>query len=217
MKRSLLVIAAIAAIAGCTTPPEHKVGAVSGGQFHTIPASYDPSVSGWPAAVGDIVQNAGSLQAWVRFGSNDTDWRTFPSAGVPGSSLAVGTWRTPVIDLTATGTTSFNMPVIAGNSFHAIGQMRLELLTCDAALTTGLTWSIDQNGGDLSPMTGMTLATGTINAFPAPATFGVSPLTINIVSMASYPLQIKITVGVAGSGLTSCTGRFIATGFYSTS
>src|SRR5579863_9676288 len=79
-----------------TPIPWHQptpVGAVSPGQFHVIPFGYNPSVSGWPGAVGDIVQNAGSTSAWVRNGTADTAWQTFPG----GSS---GTLVGPVVGST---------------------------------------------------------------------------------------------------------------------
>ena len=62
------------------------VGAVAPGQFHTIPFGYNPSVSGWPGAVGDIVQNAGSTSAWVRSGTADTAWVVFPQTSIDGGS-----------------------------------------------------------------------------------------------------------------------------------
>ena len=87
----VLVVAALAG--GCrkhgAPVPWHQpvpVGAVSPGQFHTIPFGYNPSVSGWPGAVGDIVQNAGSTSAWVRSGTADTAWVAFPQTSIDGGS-----------------------------------------------------------------------------------------------------------------------------------
>jgi hypothetical protein len=87
-----IVVATALAVVGCSggAPNHGKVAAVSPGQFRTIPAGYNPSVSGWPGAVGDIIQNAGSLSAWTRFGVNNTDWQAFPGSG-GGSSYTAGT------------------------------------------------------------------------------------------------------------------------------
>jgi hypothetical protein len=46
-----------------------------------ISASYDPSVSGLPGNVGEIIQVAGGATAWVKFDTGVTDWRAFPEGG----------------------------------------------------------------------------------------------------------------------------------------
>lgn len=102
MKRTLgfasaLLLSTMVLAGGCrkqpTPMPWHQpvpVGAVAPGQFHTIPFGYNPSVSGWPGAVGDIVQNAGSTSAWVRNGTADTAWIVFPQTSIDGGSSGGG-------------------------------------------------------------------------------------------------------------------------------
>jgi len=85
MKRALLVLAMVAAL-GCATTGSHPHGrvgatAIAPPIFQVIPAAMDPSVTGLPAAVGTIVQNSGSLSAWVKTGSDATAWQSFPTTG----------------------------------------------------------------------------------------------------------------------------------------
>lgn len=54
-----------------------------------IPASYDPSVSGLPGNVGDIVGVAGGAAAWVKFDSGITDWRAFPGEEATASTAGI--------------------------------------------------------------------------------------------------------------------------------
>lgn len=87
------------AVVGCFAKngkAPHRVGAVSAGIFHTIPFDYNPSVSGWPGAVGDIVQNAGSTSAWVRTGTADTAWQAFPGSGGGSGTIADGGVAAPL-------------------------------------------------------------------------------------------------------------------------
>jgi hypothetical protein len=88
-----LVISIAVLTGGCRKHPApipwhqpEPVGAVSPGQFHQIPFGYNPSVSGWPGAVGDIIQNAGSTSAWVRNGTADTAWIVFPQTSIDAGS-----------------------------------------------------------------------------------------------------------------------------------
>jgi hypothetical protein len=43
--------------------------------------SFDPSVQGLDAAVGDIAQRSGGGSAWVKSGPGLTDWTSFPTTG----------------------------------------------------------------------------------------------------------------------------------------
>ena len=92
MKRTLGLVGALflsaLSLASCRKQPApapwhqpRPVGAIAPGRFPQIPFGYDPSASGWPGAVGDIVQNAGSTSAWVRNGTADTAWQAFPGSG----------------------------------------------------------------------------------------------------------------------------------------
>jgi hypothetical protein len=218
MRRILLFLALLAS-AGCgdNGPPTHgKVGALAPGQFRTIPASYDPSVTGYPGAVGDIVQNAGSTSAWVRSGPNNTDWQSFPTpSNYPaGDALILSAYRTAVVDLTQPGTYAFDMPIVAGSRFAITGTGRLEMRTRDATLTTGLTFNIAQNGIGLVGTTAQALTTALLNTWSAPAMLNGNPVSMTMPDMSTFPLQFQITTGVAGSGLTTCTGRFVILGYY---
>lgn len=89
---------------------------------------------------------------------------------------------------------------------------RLETHTCDATLSTGLTFSLGQNG--VAFVTGQTFSTALFNTFPAPAMLNGNPVNMIMPDMSAFPLQFQITTGVAGTGLTSCTGRFVIFGYY---
>ena len=106
MKLLRYVVLALFAL-GCgkaSLAPSHgKVGAVSAGIFHTIPFGYDPSASGWPGAVGDIVQNAGGLTAWQRSGQANTAWVSVPTSGSGGGISPDGGVLYPLA-CTGTGT-----------------------------------------------------------------------------------------------------------------
>jgi hypothetical protein len=80
MKRTTfdLVVALAIVISGCNSQKtEHRVGgfAPSGRVI-----SFDPSVNGLDAAVGDVVQLSGGTAAWVKTGTGLTAWQTFPGA-----------------------------------------------------------------------------------------------------------------------------------------
>jgi hypothetical protein len=93
-------------------PPQHRVGAVLGNEFWTLPNGYDPSVSGQLAAVGDIYQSADGTKAWQRSGTNNTDWVTTPPVGGGGTSgLPDGGVTAPLSGL---GTAANPVTVAAG-------------------------------------------------------------------------------------------------------
>lgn len=217
MRRLLLFLALVAA-AGCgpAAPTEHRMGAAGPPPGRVIPAAYDPSVSGLSGAVGEIVYVNGGTAAWVRTGINNTDWQSFPTpSNYPaGDALILSAYRTAVVDLTQPGTYAFDMPIVAGSRFAITGTGRLEMRTRDATLTTGLTFNIAQNGIGLVGTTAQALTTALLNTWSAPAMLNGNPVSMTMPDMSTFPLQFQITTGVAGSGLTTCTGRFVILGYY---
>jgi hypothetical protein len=227
MKRISLLLAAFAVFAvACSGPTPTKLGIVTP-PSNTV--NYDPSTvdGGLAAAVGFRVFNPLGTQAWDKTGSAATDWTSVPTpaasptkSGLFPASQAlaiqggapVGFWITPTIDFTqATSITAFNTPLAAGKKFNMVAG-RLYILTRDAALTTGLTWQISQNGSAVSGS--VASATATIDAQAAPNNVSASPSSMQLPAMDSFPLQFQVTVGVAGSGLTTCTGFYVISGFY---
>lgn len=81
MKRINLFAALALIVAGCAA----QTGQVPAGSSHkrgqVISASYNPSVSGLPGNVGDIVTVAGGSTAWVKSGTGITAWTAFPGSG----------------------------------------------------------------------------------------------------------------------------------------
>ncbi len=75
--------ARVAAYMSCKPAPvvtKRKLGT------QTISASYDPSVSGLPGPVGEVVEVAGGATAWVKYGTGVTQWQAFPGSGSGGAS-----------------------------------------------------------------------------------------------------------------------------------
>jgi len=81
---SIVVVAALVA-AGCASTPQPPKGSKRFAASQTISANYDPSVSGLPGSVGDIVSVAGGATAWVKSGTGVTDWVAFPGSGGAGT------------------------------------------------------------------------------------------------------------------------------------
>jgi len=51
--------------------------------------TFDPSIQGLSAAVGDVVQHSGGDLAWVKTGTGATDWSPFPGTSSGGTSDGV--------------------------------------------------------------------------------------------------------------------------------
>lgn len=119
--------------------------------------------------------------------------------------------ETPVIDLTATGVTSFVMPLQASRKFVIIAA-RLYILTRDAALTTAPSLTFQQNGSAINAS--QATSTASINSFAAPANASLSSAFIQAPDMTSFPISVNITVGGAGTGLTTFTGKVVLIGYY---
>lgn len=124
-----------------------------------------------------------------------------------------GTWVTPTVDLTATSITAFTMPTAAGKKFYMV-QSRLVVLTRDASLTTGLTWNFAQNGSSVSNSVATSTSSLNTASAGAPQSLSAAPTNVQIIAMDTNVMQAQITVGVAGSGLTTCTGFWALVGYY---
>jgi predicted aspartyl protease len=121
-------------------------------------------------------------------------------------------FRTPTIDLTATGFAAFDMPLVAGKYFIPT-RATCVIVTRDAALTTGITFALAQNGSDISAT--VTISTANANARSAPVVLNpLLPAIVDAKVMTTFPLQWHITVGGAGAGLTSLTGYFLIDGSF---
>lgn len=132
------------------------VGAVAPGQFHTIPFGYNPSVSGWPGAVGDIVQNAGSTSAWVRNGTADTAWVVFPQAGGGGGTVKSAVLPLQITDAGAVqvvdgGIQSSSAVAITGGTMSGvtITNSSLDLLSLPSMAAS--TFLCNTTGGTTTP------------------------------------------------------------------
>jgi hypothetical protein len=135
-------------------------------------------------------------------------------ASVQGNGILLGVFRTPLSDLTTPALIAVDMPLISGKRFYSTATWRCEIATRDATLTTQLIYSLAQGGVDTA-LTGSPIITGNANAFAAPLNVSAAiGLLIPSFDMTTNPLQIRITQGFAGSGLTTCTGRIALIGYY---
>lgn len=123
-----LIIAAVAAGACKPTPP--PPGSTRKMASQVISASYDPSVSGLPGPVGEVVEVAGGATAWVKYGTGVTQWQAFPGSG-SGGGIADGGVSAP---LSGAGSVA-NPLAIAAATTSAAGS----LSAADKVLLNGLT------------------------------------------------------------------------------
>lgn len=135
---------------------------------------------------------------------------TFNVPFSPSSSLPMT--YAAAVDFRTVGFYNLSMPLVAGKRFVPVGNARVEIVTRDAALTTGLTAAVAQNGVDISGS--ISVPTATANGTAAPMSVNSSITNIADVDLTTNPLQFHVSVGVAGSGLTTCTGFFYITGIY---
>jgi hypothetical protein len=124
MKSIGLLLALALTACSSSDVPAHRVGAVSGNEFWTFPATgYNPVDGGGQlAAVGDIYQDPAGTAAWVRYGTSNTQWQPFPSVAATSSQAGLMTaaqastlantsgamaevaYTSPPVDLTTTPT-----------------------------------------------------------------------------------------------------------------
>lgn len=175
-----------------------------------IPATYDPSVSGYAGTVGDILQVAGGGSAWVKFGTGVTDWRKFQPtpAELAESMFPVGVpraFQTPEIDFAGTSTSTL-IPARPGY-VAVITTIRLVMKTGGA--TAGATGRI--GNATISAGNDNYVASG---AFPASFTFAATPSQYNLSLRSALPMVdltnpivVEITSGATGGALT---GKIVA-------
>lgn len=127
-------------------------------------------------------------------------------------NATVSTWfKTATFDLRTPGFYAFNTPTVAGKTFVAV-LGRLVLLTRDAALTTAPTILFAQNGVDIS--VAVVPGTAAINSQAAPENTASLPSVMPMPDMTTFPIQLHISVGAAGAGLTTCQAYFLLQGLY---
>jgi hypothetical protein len=136
------------------------------------------------------------------------------AAQIRADGIIIESYKTPVVDLMTTSTTDVIMPAVSGKYFHMLAA-RVEVFTRDAALVTGLTYDITQDGTSIIDAA-QVVAAATINTLTAPATFASTARVAGIKEVVTDPHchQFKITVPVAGVGLTDCTGSMIIYGWF---
>jgi hypothetical protein len=190
---------------------------LTGAQSSTVYLRSLPTVTG---TAGDVRLSDGTIITWssALLGVVDLNGNVLFGPGANPTqkleqAIPVETFITPEVDFRAghETTTAINMPLRSGKSFYFLTG-RLFIDTRDATLTTGLTWNISQNGTGIAQAVGTT--TGSLNATPLPQALAAAPTNVGIASMTTFPLQFQITAGVAGTGLTTCSGRYAVVGYY---
>ena len=210
---------------GVDMSPNGLSGNTLGGMGCTIALPGTPTVTG---TLGDVRLPDGTIVSWASLVATPTidscgniyvsingvtTNLSFPGTG--GAALSIGVYRTALVDLTTPATYAINMPVVPGKKFYIAATGRLEVATRDAAVTTGLTYSFQQNGVDVTGLTGIPISTAQLNSFAPPETISSAPGgNAPVFDLSSFPIQFKITTGVAGAGLTTCTGRLAVIGYY---
>jgi len=149
--------------------------------------------------VADFARAGLTFNVPVTFASTPT-----PSSGVVTAYVATVDFRTP-------GFYVFNTPTVAGKHFVFLAG-RAIFQTRDAALTTGPTIFLAQNGVDVSQAVAM--STAVINPQAAPENISASWSATALQDMTTFPLQLHVSVGAAGTGLTTCAGQFEIIGIY---
>jgi hypothetical protein len=118
---------------------------------------------------------------------------------------------TGTIDFTTTGFYAFNTPAVAGKKL-VILTGRMVYLTRNATVTTGPSMSLAVNGSDIGVVTALPAAS--FNNLAAPGVINYLATTSPLVDTSAHPLQVNVTVGAVGTGLTSFTGYAVVTGIY---
>jgi hypothetical protein len=226
------VVAALIALSGCSSEvtPAHRVGAVSGAEFWTFTTpGFNPADGGQLAAVGDIYQSADSTKAFVRFGTNNTDWQPFPAvaatpsvAGLMPTAIAnsldqgVGTVAFIItkIDCTQTG---LHQIIPAKPGYLFMGSRYIAHVVTETGTSTGnFVWSIGNDTGHGNIVTTVTTSAATLNgavvvglpSFLASNNTGGNPGLADMVTAAS------LNVATAPTGVTVLTVTFALLGVW---
>lgn len=131
--------------------------------------------------------------------------QSVPGAGTPVVISAAINWM-------VVGFYNFVMPLVAGKKFVVVGS-RSTFETRDAALTTGATLFVAQNGIDLTT-TPIGLSPATVNAVAAPVSINSTFTNLTMADLSTQVLQAHVSVAAAGAGLTTCTGHLYLVGVY---
>jgi hypothetical protein len=128
---------------------------------------------------------------------------------LPDQGTIVQSWRSPTVDLKASGFTDVVMPANAGKLFTVM-QARIVVETQVGAAIGVLGVALAQNGADVGST--LTVAAATANTFPAPYGLTLSSLSEMGFSTAVHALQLHVSTPITGP--TSCTGHLEVMGFY---
>jgi len=193
MKRFVGLVLVVAALLGCeANPVPKKYGAAQPpGRIVT----FDPSVQGLSGAVGEVVYQSGGAAAWVKNGTGNTAWQTFPTAG--GGTITT--------DATLTGAGTVGSPL--GINPATVSVMS-DVVAIAAGSQTDLTVSglAGETDGDYEIDFNLIVqGAGTITFYLRP--FGASDanmlsdtITSNTNVLQSFPAQNGWVLGYVSSG-----------------
>lgn len=221
------LLACVAFAAGCSSGSEapRRVG------IGVLPPGarvigFDPGVTGLSGGVGEIVFNPGANAAYVKSGSNNTDWQGFPSAaasptspglmsaaqatalqgGVPGYAFF-----SQVVNLFATPAAYQVIPPTPARLW--LNAAKWEIKTTAGTISTSPTF---QGGSDSASVPVNLMASQTAAGFTTQAAetlVGVttaSPLTA--IDLTTNGLVIAVTTAATGTGSPALTARFFGVG-----
>lgn len=201
--------------------------------MQTISASYDPSVSGLPGNVGEIVLVAGGASAWEKFGAAVTDWRPYPAPAASASTaglqsvadfnklatvptfsigaLSLGlSFISDEIDFTATGTTIL-IPPCAFKMSRPPGLAWASTVK-DGSVTTGPTTKIGTNANNddsFASTAQANLAAAAVNV--ATTVQGAASPTPANLDLSATGFRVQITSAAVLGTATAFKGRLVVT------
>lgn len=236
MKTARVIVLALAALVGACSPSKVPAPGKMGAAPPPGRVVYsDPSVSpGVRGAVGEVVYLGDGTASWVKNGTGDTAWSTFPpaaglssvttdttlsGAGTLGSPLGANlaglssVYSTALLDLTATAD-NISMGVPQRTGYIFVPRLLTVLWHDGSGTATGsLVWSAGNNASH-NNLAQMTVTSTTINANiavePQPS-FANGGGTSAILDGATVAVA-KITTGV--TGVTSLHGYLSMLGFW---
>lgn len=203
----LFIIAAALAGACKSPPPAPPAGTKRFAAAQTISANYDPSASGLPGSVGDVVAVAGGATAWVKYGSGVTEWRAFPGTASTGTG-AISARVVAASNITLSGEQTIDgVGAVAGDRVLAAGQStgsQNGLYTVASGAwtrTTDFDASTEMIAGTLVPVYAGTSYGGSVWQFKTAGTItvGSTSLTFSQVSPPSFGADTSVPMA-NGSG-----------------
>jgi len=194
-----------------------------------ISASYNPSVSGLPGTVGDVVAVAGGASSWVKFGTGVTDWQAFPTtpadvaklATVPTGAGVHGQIESATLDLLATSSDNVLTGTISGKYFICTSA-RWMVYTLDGTITTPPTMN---SGNDVSKIntgaSGQQISAANITSLlaaggpPAPVSVAAGVNNLNrLLVTAATAFKVDVTVAATPNTATVFTAKLILGGYW---